>query len=123
MIGRAGSTFGDPEAAAKGDTSAETQFKKGPGDFSADTGGSGVKDIGDTVCALSCALSCRRLPACADEAASIGQVYQCISVRGCCGQQIAAVRQYVSTSVGEFESIQLTRVHSTATARKLVHCV
>lgn len=55
IIGRAGSTFGDPEAAAKGDTSAETQFKKGPGDFSADTGGSGVKDIGDTVCALSCA--------------------------------------------------------------------
>ena len=32
--GRAGSTFGDPEAAAQGDTSAATQFKKSAGDAS-----------------------------------------------------------------------------------------
>ena len=32
--GRAGSTFGDPEAAAQGDTSAGTQLKKSAGDAS-----------------------------------------------------------------------------------------
>ena len=32
--GRAGSTFGDPEAAALGDTSAGTQVKKSAGDAS-----------------------------------------------------------------------------------------
>ncbi|KAK9839421.1 hypothetical protein WJX81_001225 [Elliptochloris bilobata] len=46
--GRAGTTFGDPEAAAKGDTSKETQFKKSAGDFSADSSGGGAPDIGST---------------------------------------------------------------------------
>lgn len=32
--GRAGSTFGDPEAAAQGDTGAATQLKKSAGDAS-----------------------------------------------------------------------------------------
>ena len=41
--------FGDPDAAAKGDTSVETQFKKSAGDFSRDTSGGGAPDIGATV--------------------------------------------------------------------------
>lgn len=47
--GRAGSTFGSPEAASKGDTSKEAQFTKSAGDGSRDTSGSGVSDIGNTV--------------------------------------------------------------------------
>ena len=47
--GRAGTVFGDPDAAAKGDTSVETQFKKSAGDFSRDTSGGGAPDIGATV--------------------------------------------------------------------------
>ncbi len=47
--GRSGTTFGDPAAAAKGDTSEATQFKKSAGDFSRNDSGGGAPDIGNTV--------------------------------------------------------------------------
>ena len=47
--GRAGTTFGDPAAAAKGDTSEATQFKKSAGDFSNNDSGGAPPDIGSTV--------------------------------------------------------------------------
>jgi hypothetical protein len=47
--GRSGTTFGDPAAAAKGDTSEATQFKKSAGDFSRNDSGGGAPDIGATV--------------------------------------------------------------------------
>ena len=47
--GRAGTTFGDPAAAAKGDTSEATQFKKSAGDFSNNDSGGAPPDVGSTV--------------------------------------------------------------------------
>lgn len=58
--GRAGTTFGDPGAAAKGDTSKEAQFKKSAGDFSRDDSGAAPPDIGSTVCFVKAASLCHK---------------------------------------------------------------
>ena len=60
--GRAGTTFGDPDAAAKGDTSKETQFKKSAGDFSRNDGGAAPPDLGSTVCPVMPISMCHKQP-------------------------------------------------------------
>ena len=55
--GRAGTTFGDPSAAAKGDTSKEAQFKKSAGDFSRNDSGAAPPDVGSTVRCISTEVS------------------------------------------------------------------
>ena len=61
-IGRAGTTFGDPDAAAKGDTSKEAQFKKSAGDFSRDDSGAAPPDLGSTVCPVLPMSMCYKQP-------------------------------------------------------------
>ena len=84
MAGRAGTTFGDPEAAAKGDTSKEAQFKKSAGDFSRNDSGAAPPDVGSTVCPVMPMRMCPQATHLFWQLCSPQWVDPCVSLQLCC---------------------------------------